>query len=34
VHIFLTAGVTMLIWRVVKRATPDLETPATAKRKG
>lgn len=23
VHFFLTAGVTLLIWRVVKRGTPD-----------
>jgi hypothetical protein len=24
VHIFLTAGVTIVIWRIVKRSTPEL----------
>lgn len=24
VHFFLTLGVTMLIWRIVKRSTPEL----------
>lgn len=24
VHIFLTAGVTLLIWRIVARSTPEL----------
>ena len=24
VHFFLTFGVTMLIWRIVKRSTPEL----------
>jgi hypothetical protein len=24
VHFFLTAGVTMLVWRIVKRSTPEL----------
>lgn len=28
VHFFLTAGVTLLIWRVVKRGTPDTPPPA------
>jgi hypothetical protein len=30
VHIFLTGGVTLLIWRIVKRGTPDV-TPPTKK---
>ena len=24
VHFFLTAGVTLIIWRIVKRSTPEL----------
>jgi hypothetical protein len=24
VHVFLTGGVTLIIWRIVQRATPDL----------
>ena len=31
VHAFLTAGVTMLIWRIVKRGTPDVAPAATPK---
>jgi hypothetical protein len=27
VHFFLTAGVTMIIWRIVKRGTPDTGVP-------
>lgn len=36
VHIFLTLGVTMLIWRIVKRSTPDTAAappPAAPKKK-
>lgn len=32
VHLFLTLGVTMLIWRIVKRGTPDA-APEPPKRK-
>lgn len=28
VHLFLTLGVTMLIWRIVKRGTPDVAPAA------
>jgi hypothetical protein len=27
VHFFLTAGVTLIIWRIVRRSTPELPTP-------
>jgi hypothetical protein len=33
VHLFLTLGVTMLIWRIVQRDTPDAVTPAEPARK-
>ena len=32
VHFFLTAGVTMLIWRIVRRGTPDTPTPEPKKK--
>lgn len=33
VHLFLTVGVTMLVWRIVKRSTPDAPPPAPTKKK-
>jgi hypothetical protein len=27
VHLFLTVGVTLIIWRIVKRSTPELPRP-------
>ena len=33
VHLFLTLGVTMLIWRIVKRGTPDIAPAAPPKGK-
>ena len=32
VHLFLTLGVTLLIWRIVKRGTPDLPATPTNKK--